>query len=75
MVFIGRTNNGEKPTGNLTRATKASGCSSVHEFLNKGSYVVAAPQNLVTPLKVNGSSSILTLKSIFSSFNHLTSYL
>ncbi|KAF7061977.1 hypothetical protein CFC21_068627 [Triticum aestivum] len=45
------TNNGEKPTGNLTRAAKASGCSSVHEFLNKGSYVVAAPQNLVTPLK------------------------
>ncbi|CAM0956384.1 unnamed protein product [Alopecurus aequalis] len=51
-----RKKNGKMPTGILAHAAKASGCSSVHDLLNKGADEVAAAQKLVTPLKANRTS-------------------
>ncbi|KAM0930551.1 hypothetical protein ACQ4PT_000870 [Festuca glaucescens] len=48
-----RKMNGKTPTGILAHAAKASGCSSVHDLLNKGEDEVAAAQKLVTPLTAN----------------------
>ncbi|KQJ94473.1 hypothetical protein BRADI_3g10737v3 [Brachypodium distachyon] len=48
-----RKKNGEMPTGILAHAAKASGHSSVHDLLIKGSDMVAAAQTLTSlPLKV-----------------------
>lgn len=51
-----RKKNGKTPTGILAHAAKASGCSSVHDLLNKGADEVAAAQKLVTHLKANGTT-------------------
>ncbi|CAN6272533.1 unnamed protein product [Urochloa humidicola] len=47
-----RKKKGEMPTGIMAHIAKASGCTSVHDLLEKGSDVVAAAQAI---LKVNGS--------------------
>ncbi|OEL35470.1 Cell division cycle-associated 7-like protein [Dichanthelium oligosanthes] len=47
-----RKKKGEMPTGIMAHIAKASGCTSVHDLLEKGSEVVAAAQAI---LKVNGS--------------------
>jgi hypothetical protein len=41
LVFI-RKKMGEMPTGRLADVAKASGCSSVHDLLQKGNEAVAA---------------------------------
>lgn len=55
-----RKKNGETPTGILAPAAKASGCSSVHDLLNKGADMVAAAQKLVNPLKGKPSITLGT---------------
>ncbi|XP_062218948.1 uncharacterized protein LOC133918871 [Phragmites australis] len=47
-----RKKKGEMPTGIMAHIAKASGCTSVHDLLEKGPDVVAAAQAI---LKVNGS--------------------
>ncbi|AQK52851.1 Cell division cycle-associated 7-like protein [Zea mays] len=47
-----RKKKGEMPTGIMAHIAKASGCTSVHDLLKKGSDVVSAAQAI---LKVNGS--------------------
>ncbi|CAM0145594.1 unnamed protein product [Urochloa decumbens] len=47
-----RKKKGEMPTGIMAHIAKASGCTSVHDLLERGSDVVAAAQAI---LKVNGS--------------------
>ncbi|CAN6278436.1 unnamed protein product [Urochloa humidicola] len=49
-----RKKKGEMPTGIMAHIAKASGCTSVHDLLEKGSDVVAAAQAI---LKVNGSDT------------------
>jgi hypothetical protein len=51
-----RKKKGEMPTGIMAHIAKASGCTSVHDLLEKGSHVVAAAQAI---LKVNGSDKVL----------------
>jgi hypothetical protein len=46
LVLSGRKKKGETPTGILAHAAKASGHSSVHDLLAKGSDMVAAAQTL-----------------------------
>ena len=70
MVLIGRKKHGKMPTGMLAHAAKASGCSSVHDLLNKGADEVAAAQKLVTPLKANRTSKVVVLKSIVVASNY-----
>jgi hypothetical protein len=70
MVLIGRKKNGKTPTGILAHAAKASGCSSVHDLLNKGAAEVAAVQQLVSPPKANYISKVLVLKSIVVASNY-----
>ena len=48
------------PTGIMAHIAKASGCTSVHDLLEKGSDVVAAAQAI---LKVNGSDKVLLFYS------------
>ncbi|KAG2657957.1 uncharacterized protein LOC120698880 isoform X4 [Panicum virgatum] len=47
-----RKKKGEMPTGIMAHIAKASGCTSVHDLLEKGSDMVAATQAI---LKMNGS--------------------
>ncbi|WVZ76187.1 hypothetical protein U9M48_024179 [Paspalum notatum var. saurae] len=51
-----RKKKGEMPTGIMAHIAKASGCTSVHDLLEKGSDVVAAAQAI---LKVNGNDKDL----------------
>ncbi|XP_051195238.1 uncharacterized protein [Lolium perenne] len=51
-----RKMSGKTPTGILSHAARAVGCSSVHDLLNKGDDEVAAAQKLVTPLTANRTS-------------------
>lgn len=63
---MGRKKNGEMPTGILAHAAKASGHSSVHDLLIKGSDMVAAAQTLTSlPLKVKKVKALLG-NSLFS---------
>ena len=55
-----RKKKGEMPTGIMAHIAKASGCTSVHDLLEKGSDVVAAAQAI---LKVNGSDKVLLFYS------------
>jgi len=48
------------PTGIMAHIAKASGCTSVHDLLEKGSDVVAAAQAI---LRVNGSDKVLLFYS------------
>jgi hypothetical protein len=49
------------PTGIMAHIAKASGCTSVHDLLKKGSDVVSAAQAI---LKVNGSDKVLLFYSL-----------
>ncbi|KAG0532889.1 hypothetical protein BDA96_04G144400 [Sorghum bicolor] len=55
-----RKKKGEMPTGIMAHIAKASGCTSVHDLLEKGSDVVAAAQAI---LKVNASDKQGTKRS------------
>ena len=58
-----RKKKGEMPTGIMAHIAKASGCTSVHDLLEKGSDMVAATQAI---LKMNGSDKVLLFYSVFS---------